>query len=325
MEIKELLDKLVSSELLTEETKTEVKAELEKFITETVAAAKVEAEEKVRLELTEQFVVDKEALIEALDSKSTELLVKEMAEFKDDVERFRDLEAEYATKEVENKKQMAETVKADLATLVERLDEFLEQRLTEELTELKEDIDQVKKLEFGRKIFEAVASEYGEKYVDKDEASKKLVETNQQLENMSKALETANTKLNAYERNQKMGSVLEALQGRPKEVMEAILAKVPTEKLEETYKKYIGRVLHESVTDSKVEESTDSEKENDDSSVLAEGKDHSTGTDTGAKTKLVTGDSPVVEKEEPTTSGDVSKLDESKKERLRELGGILKS
>lgn len=320
MPIKDLLDKLVSSELLTEETRTELKTELETALNEAIAAAKVEAKEEtekqVRLELTEEFVADKDALIEALDSKVTEALNSEFAELKDDIARFRDLDTEYTERFVEAKKEMAVTVKADMTTLVERLDSFLTERLTEEFTELREDINQVKKLEFGRKIFEAVASEYVEKYVDTDETATSLAKANEELKNTTKVLETVNQELAAVKRDQKMTVVLESLHGNPKEVMAVILKNVPTDKLEETYNKYIGRVLHESVN-AKVED-TKSEKENGDPSVLAEGKD-SKGSE--ADTKLVTGDTPVVENKEADI--EVVKLDESTAKRLRELGGIV--
>lgn len=321
MPIKDLLDKLVSSELLTEETRTELKTELEKALNEAVAtavaSAKEETEKQVRLELTEEFVKDKEALIEALDSKVTEAVDKEIAELKDDIERFRDLDAEYAEREVNNKKAMAETVKADMATLVERLNGFLEERLTEEFNELREDIQQVKKLEFGRKIFEAVASEYATNYANTDETATSLAKANEDLKNTAKVLESAQQELATIKREQKLTAVLESLHGNPREVMAVILKNVPADKLEETYNKYIGRVLHESVS-AKVEEATKSEKENGDPSVLAEGKD-STGSE--ADTKVVTGDTPVVENKEPTT--EEVKLDEGTAKRLRELGGIV--
>src|SRR5216684_2737769 len=113
MQINELFKKLVESELLTEDTKNELQAQFETLLQESVTAAKKEAEEKVRLDLTEQFIADKEALIEALDTKAEEFLVKEFAELKDDIERFRDLEAEFAEKLVEAKKDMADTVRKD--------------------------------------------------------------------------------------------------------------------------------------------------------------------------------------------------------------------
>lgn len=321
MQVTELFKKLVESELLTEATKTELATAFETALNEAVQAAKTEAETTVRTELTEQFVADKEALIEALDSKATEFLTKELAELKDDVEKFRDLEAEFAEKLVEAKKNMADTVKADMATLVERLDEFLEIRLTEEFTELKEDIADVKRLNFGAKIVEAFKSEYATQFVNSDETAIALTKAQEELKNNAKVLEAATKELATVKRDQKLVQVLESLQGRPREVMSAILNKVPTEKLEEQYNIFIGRVLHESVnTNSKVEDSNESEKENGDPSVLAEGKDNSAG-EKEVTTKVVTGNTPVVENKEEADKS-VNQLNESSKERLKLLAGI---
>jgi hypothetical protein len=319
MPVTDLFKKLVESELLTEETKNELEKELNAYLTEAVTtaveAAKKETEEKVRTELTEQFVADKASLIEAVDTKVTEFLNKEIAELKDDISKYQDLEVQYAEKLEEEKAAMAATVKSDMGKLVDRLDEFLEERLTEELSELKESIEDVRKLEMGRKIFEAVESEFAAKFAKTDASAVALAKANDDLKSTNKVLEGVQTELNAVKRQQKLAQVLESLQGRPREVMAAILNNVPTDKLEENYNKYIGRVLHESV---KVED-TKSEKENDKSSVLAEGKD-STGNE--AATKVVTGDTPVVEQETSATK-DAPILEESKKERLKKLAGIL--
>lgn len=329
MQINELFKKLVESELLTEETRGELEKEFTAVLAEAVEAAKKEAEDKVRLEMTEQFVADKEALIEALDTKVTEFLNKHVVELKDDIDRFRDLEVEYNNKLVEAKKSMADTVKKDMSTLVDRLDEFLEQRLNVEFQELKEDIEQVKKLEFGRKIFEAVSAEYGKKFVNENEtaialakAQEDAVKAQEETKNAQKVLEGVNKELAAVKRDQKLATVLESLTGKPKEVMQLLLANVPTDKLDETYAKYIGKVLHESVATSKVEVSTKSEKEEDaNPSVLAEGKNNSTGEDLAA-TKVVTGDTPVLESEKVDETP-ASRLDESKKEHIRKLAGII--
>lgn len=322
MPINELFKKLFESELLTEETKAELQTQVETFITEAVETAKKEAEEKIRVELTEKFVADKEALIEALDTKADEYLAKEIAELKEDIEKFRDLEVEFAEKLQEEKKQMAETVKKDMGTLVETLDSFLEERLTAEFTELKEDIAEVKKDQFGRRIFEAYQTEFLKKHVNENETAVALTKSTDELKNTRKMLETVQKELSASKRDQKLIAVLEALQGRPREVMAAILANVPTEKLDETYKTYIGRVLHESVsTTSSVDDSTTTEKEDGSNpEVLAEGKEVSTGSE--AATKVVTGDTPVLESEK-TQDKEVSRLNESDKERLRKLSGII--
>jgi len=318
MLINELFKKLVDSELLTEETKVELQTQFDAFLKESVDAAKKETEEKVRIELTEQFVADKEALIEALDTKAEEYLAKELAELKDDIEKFRDLETEYAAKIVEAKREMAITVKNDMSTLVETLDKFLEERLNEEFEELREDIEEVKKLEFGRRIFEAVQNEYARSYVNENETAVALQKATTEIKNTKRVLESQSKELNAIKRGNKLAVVLESLTGRPKEVMSAILANVPTEKLEETYKSYIGRVLHESVSE-KVEESTEQKEVGQSPRVLAESKDNSTAGP--ATTKVVSGDKPVLENEK-TQDIQENRLDESAKERLRKLGGI---
>jgi len=324
IQMKELFKKLLESDLLTEETKTELETAIEAHLTEAVESAKAEAEVKVRAELTEQFIEDKNALIEAIDSKTEEFLTAELAELKEDIERFRDLEAEYAEKIVEARKEMAGTVKADMAELVETLDAFLEMRLDAEFEELKEDIDEVKKLEFGRKIFEAVAEEYKNSYVDDSEDKKALATAKTQLEEATAKLKETATELNSIKRDSKLNEVLEPLTGHPREVMEAILKNVPTEKLDEAFGKYIGRVLHEG--SKKVEDVKVSEKESGYSPVLAEGATSTTdeGTEINeGETKVVTGDSLNEEvnddKEEILSE---SKLNPITKKRLQSLAGL---
>lgn len=71
-------------------------------------------------------------------------------------------------------------------------------------------------------------------------------------------LEDANRKISEMEqarlneaRNTKMEELLSALSGTAKEQMKIILSNVATEKLDEAYKIYIGRVLKESVVETK--------------------------------------------------------------------------
>jgi hypothetical protein len=331
MPVNEIFKKLVESELLTEATRTELEKAITEAVTEAVESAKKETRESVQAELTEQFVIEKEQLIEALDTKATEFLTAELAEFKDDVAAYKDLKADYesklveaetryAEKLVEDRKEMAETLKADMATLVETVDGFLEQRLKAEFEELKEDIAEQKKLNFGKKLFEAFADEYAVAYEQNDETAVALTKVTTELTESKKVLETVKKELDGVKRQQKLSQVLESLQGRPREVMAAILNNVTTDKLEEQYNTFIGRVLHESVA-SKVEESTESEKENGNPSVLAEGKDNS-AQESEVTTKVVTGDTPVVESKEEVVDT-LTKLTEAQQDRLRRLGGIL--
>ena len=183
-------------------------------------------------------------------------------ELKEDIERFRDLEAEYAEKLVEAKGAMSDELKDDLMELVEKVDAFLEIRLGAEIEELREDLENVRQNDFGRRIFEAVVEEFTANFADEESAENSLRETTERLHDAEEALAESEAKRLEIERTIAMEEVLSPLEGRQREVMEAILRNVDTEHLEEGYKTFIGRVIRE--TD-------DSEKEG---SVLAESKDN---------------------------------------------------
>ena len=252
----ELLQKLLEAEVLSEDTKKELEEAFNSKLDEAVEAAKGEAAADVRAELTEQWIQERDALIEAVDSKVSDFLDGEISELKEDIERFRDLEAEYAEKLVEAKGEMGEELKGDLGQLVEKLDAFLEIRLSAEIEELREDIDSVKQNEFGRKIFEAVADEYARNYADDESLEGTLRETESRLEDTTTALEESERARNSLERTIKLEAVLEPLEGSSRDIMETILKNVPTDQLDEGYKTFIGRVLKETVTDTSEKEDT---------------------------------------------------------------------
>lgn len=307
----ELLQKLLEAEVLSEDTKKELQGAFEQHLNEAVEQAKTDAEAAVRTELTEQWINERDALIEAVDAKVGDLLEAEIIELKEDIERFRDLEAEYAEKVVEAKAALADELKGDLAQLIEQLDTFLEIRLTAELDELMEDIEEVKKNDFGRRIFEAVAAEYQASFADDESVEGTLRETEERLQDTTQALEEAVARVAELERAQKLDEVLAPLTGKQREVMEAILRNVATEHLEEGYRTFIGRVLRES-------DEAGSEKEG---SVLAEG-----ASDDGeelSEGELVTGDDETLLKENEQAGRETkSTISDDWKERLRRIGGI---
>jgi len=95
--------------------------------------------------------------------------------------------------------------------------------------------------------------------------------------------------------------------------MEAILKTQPTEKLDETYKKYIGRVLTESAT-------TVTHTAEKDEKVLAE-SDKSEKPVTEVKTVVKTGDTPARPVSE-SVEAPVRILDDQARNSLRRLAGI---
>lgn len=310
----ELFQKLLEAEILTPETKAELEASFQKQLDEAVAVAKADATAAVTADLHEQWIKDRETLIEALDAKVTEFATEEISELHEDVERFRDLEAEYATKLIEAKAEMSKTLKNDIKQLIEKLDGFLEVRLTAELEELREDVAEVRKQEFGRDIFEAFVEEFKKHYAGGDSVEAKLSETEQRLADATAMLKEQKEKAEKLERSIKMEKVLSPLSGRSREVMEAILKATDTSMLEDAYKTYIGRVLKETAAPQAVEKT--SEKE---APVLAEGKKEKVSG------IVKTGDDKDVQKEQktltesevvvPTVSADV-------KNRYRALAGL---
>lgn len=307
--MEELLKKLLEAEILSPETKKELEQAFDAQIQAAMASAKTETETKVRAELTEQWIKERDALIEAVDTKVTEYLHNEVEELKEDIEKFRDLEAEYAGKLVESKAEMAEELKGDLATLVEQLDAFLEIRLAAELEELAADIEEAKKLDFGRKIYEAVAKEYRDRFVDEDGIEKELQDLRAEHQRVTESLKVVTESRAELERKIKLDEVLAPLAGRQREVMETILRSVATDDLETGYKTFIGRVVKDST-----ENTTEKEGK-----VLAEGD--SKEVKKVEETVAVTGD-VVSEAQEDETPAE-KRLTESEKRKLQRLAGII--
>jgi hypothetical protein len=244
----EILNKLLQSELLSEETRAELSASVETFKSQ----VREEVSGQVRLELAEQWAGERDELISKVDAFVAEALTKEITELRGDIDRFRDLEAEYAEKLVEEKHKLAAEVATELDGLVDKIDQFFEMRLQAEMEELKEDLAVVKQNEFGRKIFEAFASTYGESYVDEDAVQSKLTVAEAKLAQAQSALADREEKLNKMVREAKMEQVLSPLTGKKREQMAMVLRNIETARLEESYKFFIGRVLKEEAAPAQV-------------------------------------------------------------------------
>jgi len=281
--MKEILSKLLGSELLSEETKAELTAQFEAGVETLKTQLREEVEADVRAELTEQFVRSREELVEALDGLTNKIVEAEFDELHQEIEKFRDLEVEYAEREVVYRDTLAEQLKSELAELVDKLDSFLDHQVEAEFTELREDIEQVRKQEFGRKIFEAFEATFKQyRQDDVSSAERELAEAKDELKDVKQRLAELETARLAEAREEKLKELLKPLTGMARKQMEIILESVPAQKLEATYKMYIPRVLKESV---KVEE-----KETE--ATLVESKEETTVV-TGNEETLVESSTPV--------------------------------
>ena len=241
----EILAKLLQSELLSEETKTEISGQWTTSVETFKTQVREEVSGQVRLELAEQWAGERDELITKVDTFLAEALNKELVELRGDIDRFRDLEAEYATKLVEEKHRLAGEVATELDGLVDKIDQFFEMRLTAELDDLKEDLEIVKQNSFGRKIFEAFAETYGTSYVDEDAIQSKLKVAESKLADAEKILKDREDQIGKMVRESKMEQVLSPLTGKKREQMAMVLRNVDTSRLEESYKFFVGRILKE--------------------------------------------------------------------------------
>jgi hypothetical protein len=240
----EILQKLLSSELLSEEAKAEISSQWTAAVEQYKTIVREEVSVEVRSELAEQWATEREALIESVEKFVASKLEEEVAELIGDIQDYRDLKAEAAAQLVEEKHRMAEELAQELDQLVDKMDAFFELRLSEELEELREDLDVVKQNEFGRRIFEAFVNEYM-KFADEDSVQAQLTAALDKLrdaqQNINK-LEEAQAKL---VRESKLEKILAPLSGKKREQMAFVLANVETTRLEEAYNHFIGRVLKE--------------------------------------------------------------------------------
>lgn len=284
--MEEILKAVLSSEILSEETKTQLTEHvkgLEKSLRESI-------EVEVRAELAEQWVQERDALAQKMEVFVSESLNQELNELRDDIKQFRDLESEYEQKLADQRLIMAEEVVAEkqrlqealneeLETLVDKIDEFLEIRLSEELSELAEDIQQVKNSQLGNEMFEAYAEIFMKSHLSKTGVMKKLEEAQQQVETLSaKLAETTNANADLL-RESKLNDLLSNLSGSKREQMQILLKGVATERLEETYKQFVGRIMKDEQTVQVTESSTQTTVKTGDAVVITESQQKSGADD----------------------------------------------
>ena len=295
----EILQKLLSTELLSEEAKAEISTKWASEVEQYQRTVREEVTMTVRSEIAEQWATERDALIENVETFVAKKLEEEVADLKADIERFRDLEAEYAKKIVEEKHSMAETLAQELDQLIDKMDAFFEHRLNEEFSELREDLEIVKQNEFGRKIFEAFATEFNKSHVDEDAVQSKLTAAISKLQDAEKTIGRLEESQAKMVREAKLEKILAPLSGKKREQMAFVLANVDTSRLEEAYSHFIGRVLKE-----------------DSSSQSPEGDARPTQITESANV-VVTGDeSPVIQATQAATGDKYS--------HLRKLAGMTK-
>ena len=191
-----------------------------------------------------------------LEQFVVEALAQEITEFTQDK---RDL-AETKVRLVREGRNEIKKVKQQFVQRAAQMVEgVVESGLRSEITALKEDIETARRADFGRKLFEAFAHEYQSSYLNEksetakllkvidlkdhamQEAAKAVVKAEQILESKEAQIRALKE---AKERKEIMNELLSPLNKEQREIMGELMETVKTERLNESFEKYLPSVLN---------------------------------------------------------------------------------
>lgn len=261
----EAIDKMLSERLAAEmaelyedkKSLAEAKAQYQQRVAEDARKLEGFVIKQLGKELVE-FQNDRKKVSEnfgKLEQFVVHALAKEIGEFAVDK---RDL-AETKVKLVREAKEKFDNIKQSFikrsAKVVENI---VTQKLTSEIKQLKEDIDNSRNNDFGRRIYEAFAQEFAGSYLnEKSETSKllkiiqkkdlELAEAKKVAEEKATLVESAHREIRVtkdlMERKQLMAELLAPLGADKRELMKELLESVQTPKLSAAFDKYLPAVM----------------------------------------------------------------------------------
>ena len=190
-----------------------------------------------------------------LDNFVAEQLATELSEFHEDKKSL----VEQKVKMVkEGKKQLAEAKIDFIKKAANKVEGVVNSVMTNEVKSFRDDITNARENDFGRRIFEAFANEYGTSYLNEakeikkiqkqiTEMETKLNESTQVIAEKEEATKLVESKLRIAEdkmtRKDTLNSLMAPLGKEKKELMSDLLESVKTDKLEESFNKYLPSVL----------------------------------------------------------------------------------
>ena len=261
----EAIDKMMTDKLSEEITKfvedRKALAMEKTAYKENVGAHSAKLESFVMTKLAEELNelnVDRKSVHENF-SKLEEFVVgalaKEIKEFHADKQDVVETKVKLVK---EAKSQMKKLKEAFITKSAKVVEDAVTKKLSEELTQLKEDITAARQINFGKRVFEAFASEYQSSYLnEKSETSKLLKVVDEQMLKIeeakksidekqavieSKEQEIARSK-DLMERKETMAELLKPLSKDKADVMNQLLESVQTKDLKSAYAKYLTPVM----------------------------------------------------------------------------------
>jgi len=260
---------------------------LDKMVSETLTGEveKIKAERNEVAKLKIAAVQEMRQAAKKFNAFATRALAEELAEFaqernkskahQDKLERFvMSALAEEINEFAEDKTALRETRVSLIAEAKNQLDalkkkfverasvavsEITSKTLNHEITQLHEDIKVARQNNFGRKIYEAFATEFAGTYLnenvevkqikaDKEVAEQKLAESKAEIAAAKKLVESKDKELKNLEnratRQNVLSELLSPLDKNKREVMNQLLEGVQTGSLRSAYDKYLPAVLN---------------------------------------------------------------------------------
>ena len=190
-----------------------------------------------------------------LENFVVEALAQEITEFYKDKKDLNETKVRLIREGRQEIKRVKEQFVQRAAKLVEGV---VSKNLRSELTALKEDIDAARRTEFGRKLFEAFASEYQTSYLNEKSETSKLLKIIDMKESAmteaataviraEKLIERNQLEISALkearERNAIMVELLAPLNTEQRAIMGELMESVKTSKLFESFDKYLPAVV----------------------------------------------------------------------------------
>ena len=191
-----------------------------------------------------------------LEQFVVEALAQEITEFGQDK---RDL-AETKVKLVrEGRAEIKKVKEAFVKRAAQMVEGVVTTGLRSEITSLKEDIEAARRQDFGRKLFEAFAAEYSSSYLNEKSETAKLLkvidlkdlamqEAAQAVAQAEQILESKQAEIRALKESQErkdiMSELLAPLNKEQREIMGELMESVKTERLNESFEKYLPSVLN---------------------------------------------------------------------------------
>jgi len=214
-------------------------------------------EEALKAEISE-LRADRENFanaIKKLESFVAENLKKEISEFADDKA---DLACTKVAVVVEGKKKLQALQESFIKKASGLVESTVTNTLKKELLQLKEDIQEAKQNNFGRKIYEAFATEFSATHLNEraevKRISNQLAAMEQKLSEAREAQAIAESKASeraaeikrineSAARQNTLNELLKPLSRDKASVMKQLLESVPTHKLNDAFKKYLNPVM----------------------------------------------------------------------------------